>query len=55
MNRVEATNPTPDGTATENHEPLDRALQELVQNDQWVGDFIKRLNGAIQDIVREKP
>jgi hypothetical protein len=31
------------------HELLDRALDELNTEDQWVNDFIKRLNYAIQD------
>ena len=34
---------------------MERALEELVQEDQWSDDFIKRLNHAIADIVREKP
>jgi hypothetical protein len=58
LSRPEATQPTswlPDLTATENQEPLDRALQELVQNDQWIDDFIKRLSDAIDDVVRDKP
>ena len=54
---LEATPPTPrppGAAGTEDHEPLDRALEELVQNDQWIDDFIERLNYAIDDVVREK-
>ena len=45
----------PGDAGTEAHEPMERALEELVQEDQWIDDFIKRLNHAIADIVREKP
>jgi hypothetical protein len=31
-------------TSAEDHERLDRALKDLVKEDQWVADFIKRLN-----------
>ncbi len=34
-------------------ERLDRALEGLIKN-QWVDDFIKRLNYTIEDIVRKK-
>jgi hypothetical protein len=34
-------------------ERLDRALEDLVEN-QWVNDFVKRLNYTIEDIVRKK-
>jgi hypothetical protein len=32
----------------------DHALDELENEDQWVNDFIERLNYAIEDIGREK-
>ena len=54
---LEATPPTPrppGAAGAEDLEPLDRALEELVQNDQWIDDFIERLNYAIDDVVREK-
>ena len=35
-------------------ERLDRALEELIKENQWVDDFIKRLNYTIEDIVRKK-
>lgn len=34
-------------------ERLDRALEEMIQ-DQWINDFIKRLNYAIEDIGHQK-
>jgi hypothetical protein len=34
----------------EDDELLDRALNQLKQEDQWVNDFIKRLNYAVEDI-----
>jgi hypothetical protein len=44
-----------DAIAEENQEPLQPALQEMVQNDQWIDDFIERLNYAVRDIVKKKP
>jgi hypothetical protein len=41
-------------TSAEDRERLDRALKDLVKEDQWVADFIKRLNYTIEDIVRKK-
>ena len=38
----------------EHHEPLDRARGELVKDDQWIVDFIKRLKYAIEDIARKQ-
>jgi hypothetical protein len=38
----------------EDRERLDPALEDLVKEDQWVADFITRLNYAIEDIVRKK-
>ena len=40
--------------STDHLEPLDRALEELVQEDQSIADFIKRLNYAIADVVSRK-
>jgi hypothetical protein len=36
------------------YERLDRALKDLMKEDQWIDDFIKRLNTTIEDIVRKK-
>jgi hypothetical protein len=33
---------------------LDRALEDVIKENQWVADFIKRLNYTIEDIVRKK-
>ena len=58
MIHLQAAPPTPwppGGAGAEAHEPMERALEELVQEDRWIDDFIKRLNHAIADIVREKP
>jgi hypothetical protein len=33
---------------------LDRATEDLIKENQWVDDFIKRLNCTIEDIVRKK-
>ena len=57
MIRPQATPPAlwpPGVSSAEDLEPLDRALEELVQDDQWINDFIKRLDYAIEDIVRKK-
>jgi hypothetical protein len=35
-------------------ERLDRALEDLIKENQWVDDFIKRLNYTIEDVVRKK-
>jgi hypothetical protein len=37
----------------EDYERLDRALRDM-SDDQWVNDFIIRLNYTIEDIVRNK-
>ena len=42
-----------DVASPEHHEPLDRA-RELVKDDQWIVDFIKRLKYAIEDIARKQ-
>jgi hypothetical protein len=34
-------------------ERLDRILEEMI-DDQWISDFIGRLNYVVQDIVRDK-
>jgi hypothetical protein len=31
-----------------------RALEDLIKENQWVDDFIKRLNYTIEDVVRKK-
>jgi hypothetical protein len=36
------------------YERLDRALKDLLTDDQWVDDFIKHLNYTIENIVRKK-
>jgi hypothetical protein len=36
------------------HELKDRALDDREQQDQWVNDFIERLNGAVEEIGRKK-
>jgi hypothetical protein len=43
--------PAPLGSAED--ERLDRTLEELI-DDQWISDFIGRLNYVIEDIVRDK-
>jgi hypothetical protein len=43
----------PKTISSEEDERLDRALEDLVEN-QWVNDFVKRLNYTIEDIVRKK-
>jgi len=56
MIRPEVTHPAarpPDVTSTENQAPLDRAPEELGPDDQWIDDFIERLNHAID--VHNKP
>jgi hypothetical protein len=35
------------------HELLDRALNELNTEDQWVNDFIQRLNYTVQNLGRK--
>jgi hypothetical protein len=36
------------------HELLNRALNDLEDEDQWVNDFIKRLNYAVEDLGRKQ-
>jgi hypothetical protein len=38
----------------QDNERLEPALGDLVKEDQWVGEFIERLNHAIAEIVRKK-
>jgi hypothetical protein len=38
----------------EDCEQMDRALEDITKENQWVDDFIKRLNHTIEDIVRKK-
>ena len=38
----------------EDCERLDRALEDLVKENQWVSDFVKRLNYTTEDIVRKQ-
>jgi hypothetical protein len=40
-------------TGDQDHERLDHALEELVK-DEWIDDFIERLNCTIGDIVRKR-
>lgn len=50
------TPPTPLPTISSDREVerLDRALEDMVKEDQWIDDFIKRLNYTIEDVVRKK-
>jgi hypothetical protein len=41
-------------SSDEDCERLDRALEDIIKENQWVDDFIKRLNHTIEDIVRKK-
>ena len=43
----------PKTISSEEDERLDRALEDLVEN-QWVNDFVKRINYTIEDIVHKK-
>jgi hypothetical protein len=38
----------------EEDERLDRAVEDMVKEGQWINDFIKRLNYTIEDIVCKK-
>ena len=40
-------------SSDEDCERLDRALEDLVKENQWVSDFVKRLNYTTEDIVRK--
>ncbi len=57
MIHPEATIPTfrPwDLASAEEHARQDRALERLFDDDQGIADFLKRLNHAIDDVVRRK-
>jgi hypothetical protein len=41
-------------SSDEDGERLDRALEDLIKENQWVDDFIERLNYTIEDIIRKK-
>jgi len=41
-------------SSDEDSKRLDRALSDLMNEEQWINDFIKRLNYTIEDIVRKK-
>ena len=41
-------------SSDKDYERLDRALKDLMKEDQWIDDFIKRLNTTIEDMVRKK-
>jgi len=41
-------------TIDDEHERLDRALGELMREDRWVRDFVKRLNYTGDDTVRRQ-
>jgi hypothetical protein len=33
---------------------MDHALEDLTKENQWIDDFVKRLNYTIEDVVCEK-
>jgi hypothetical protein len=41
-------------SSDEDRAGLDRATEDLIKENQWVDDFIKRLNYTIEDIVHKK-
>jgi hypothetical protein len=41
-------------SSDEDCERLDRALGDLMNEDQWIDEFMKRLNHTIEEIVRKK-
>jgi hypothetical protein len=49
----ETPRPTPWPAKTtssdKDYERLDRALDDLIKQDQWIDDFIKRLNTTFED------
>jgi hypothetical protein len=47
------TTPRLRNTISSDLEPLDRALDEIRNEDQWVDDFIQRLNYRIEDLVHK--
>jgi hypothetical protein len=42
-------------TCDEDCERLDRALEALEMEDQWINSFIKRLNRTLEEIGQSKP
>jgi hypothetical protein len=40
-------------SSDEDCELLDRALEELEKEDQWINSFIKRFNHTIEEIARK--
>ena len=38
----------------EDYERLERVLHDLMNEDQWINDFIKRLNYTVENMVRRK-
>ena len=58
MITLQATPPTPLPPAPIADEKADEradcTLDDLMKEDQWINDFIRRLNYAIEDIVRKK-
>jgi hypothetical protein len=46
--------PPPAAPGAEERERLDRAFNELAEDNRWIDDFIQRLNGTIQEIGRKK-
>jgi len=41
-------------SSTQDFERFDRALSELEDEDQWINDFIKRLNCVVEEIGHKK-
>jgi prefoldin subunit 5 len=40
-------------SSDEDCERLDRALEQLEKEDQWINSFIKRLNHTIEEIAHK--
>ncbi|MDQ1387639.1 MAG: hypothetical protein QOF56_1093 [Acidobacteriaceae bacterium] len=43
----------PKTISSDEDERLDHALENLVKENQWIDDFIRRINYTIEDIVRK--
>jgi hypothetical protein len=43
----------PKTISSDEDERLDHALENLVKENQWIDDFIRRINYTIDDIVRK--
>jgi hypothetical protein len=41
-------------SSDEDCERRDRAREDLIEENRWIDDFVKRLNYTIEDIVRKK-